>query len=122
MTECPKWPTSAPTAKEMMAYSVAQGCGRAAISLRLVSGDQHRRDVNASEMIAEHDRYVLLRELHRLDPYRADLAAGLIWQAADAGDSYGEWLYEWCGAEGLDAEAICTEWSDHLDAFNEDDQ
>jgi len=55
-----------------------------------------------------HDLYLALGALRRIDPQAADEVADRIILAALAGDSYGEWLWQWAGECGLDADGICA--------------
>jgi hypothetical protein len=47
-----------------------------------------------------------LRVLREVDPGRADAFARDHWDMCDAGDSFGEWLWEWLVAEGVDPAQI----------------
>lgn len=66
----------------------------------------HRWYLNCEQMQGAHDRIVLLGTLLELDQEVADQVARQIWLAADAGDSYGEHLYDAAFRYGLDADGI----------------
>lgn len=48
----------------------------------------------------------LLREFAAVDKDRADAAAKELWSAWDAGDSLGEFLWEWLEDYGIDPQAV----------------
>lgn len=113
MTDVYKWPTRTPTADEMIRYTLSAGLSASAVAV-----DVHRTFTDAAadlayqilvsqRIICAHDTYLLLTALAEVAPERADELAAQMWHAAEAGDSYGEWLYQWAVEAGLDAEAIC---------------
>lgn len=105
----PRWPTNPPTCAEMMTYCAGRAQRAYVLRERYIGTDPDLHMALIMEMIADHDRYLLLDALNARDPRRADELARAMWMAADAGDSYGEWIYDWCKAEGLDPEAIRAE-------------
>jgi hypothetical protein len=56
---------------------------------------------NTSAMIGEFGAVSLLRTLGGLDQAAADAAARDLWEACEAGDSFGEWLAEWGREYGI---------------------
>lgn len=90
----------------MMRYCLGEAQHFYAMRERYISTDPGRHMACIVTMIAAHDRYVLLRALHGLSVEVADQAAHDIWLAAEAGDSYGEWVWQWCEEEGLDPGTI----------------
>lgn len=110
----PEWPKSEPDAAEIIRYAVGRGLEVHAMAWGILDeqgpaeGAFLRKDYMALtvQMIHLHDIVMLLKALQRLDAAEADRVAGAIWCAADAGDSYGEWLWEWGAECGLDPDAI----------------
>ena len=109
------WPRSAPSADELIRYSICRGLWCYAASWRAIDdGAFDDRDSEAAsrysllthQMIHNHDTVVSLKAMQQVDPRLADDLAARLWTAADAGDSYGEWLWQWAEEAGLDAEAI----------------
>lgn len=101
------------TAETLMRYAVADGLVRFAQSLPLVrdatTAGLMRWSANAATMIGEHDRYLLLAALRDLDPVKADELAERMIVASEAGDSYGEWFWQWADEMGMDPERIDAE-------------
>jgi hypothetical protein len=109
--QVPKWPTKVPSAADLLTYYAGRGLwlGAAAWGFIPAKPGSHgftRYMAITIEMIDCHDKYLLLRTLADLDPMKADELAEQMWRAADAGDSYGELLWEWAEDRGLEAEAI----------------
>lgn len=112
--DLPKWPKTPPTADDMIRYCAALGLYQSAQAVDLVGVTRGqgalgaaRLRLNAEQVIANFDRIRLLRALTAVDPEMADAEASNMWLAAQAGDSYGEMLWEWADEAGLDADAIC---------------
>lgn len=61
------------------------------------------------EFTGAFNLHLALDKLRRVDPAAADETADLIVRAYEAGDSYGEWLYEWVQGYGIDAQRIVDE-------------
>ena len=97
-------------AAALMRFSVADGLVRSVRAFSLIADTSPlgfaRWGLNSSEMIAGHDRYLLLEAIRELDPAKADEIAERIIVAAEAGDSYGEWLWQWATELGLDADRL----------------
>ena len=117
-TICPEWPKQPPTAEEFIRYCAARGLWMSGRSWGLVdagcfdSDDELLRMKHLSaavQMIHHHDTVLLLQTLRDLDPQVADEMADRLWRAADAGDSYGEWLWQWTSEASLDADAVHAE-------------
>lgn len=112
-TTYPGWPASPPSAETLIAHMA--GYGQFCLGLM----DGHYQHADAADPLAisrylgaivrmqhAHDVILLLLRLADFDPLAADRAAAQVWGAADAGDCYGEWLWEWATRSGLDPEAI----------------
>lgn len=108
------------TAEALLRYLAADGTARAAVGVDLLPpplGEHGERDwraellyrVNVERLIHSHDVYLLLSELRAYDAAKADEMADRLITAAEAGDSYGEWLWEWCTRHGMDADRIAAE-------------
>lgn len=113
---CPGWPETEPTAAELLRYFAGAGLHAEAATWGLMEATRDDREARSRDhrlLISlfqhAHDLHVALTALAELDPAKADEVAGRIWLAAEGGDSYGEWLYEWAESAGLDAEAICEQ-------------
>lgn len=105
-----EWPKHAPTADELIRYAVGRamwlgGCASAYVDAGMFERDdetlRHWHLNAVTQMIHLHDIALLLREMKVMDGPRADRAAEWIWTAAEAGDSYGEWLWQWASESGL---------------------
>lgn len=110
----PWWnPDAERTAEATMRYEAVNGLVGSVRSHTLIRDTSQlgmaRLTLNSAAMIASHDRYLLLAKLRELDPAAADELADRIILAAEAGDSYGEWLWQWCTEMGVDAERVCAE-------------
>lgn len=108
------------TAENLLRYLAAFGCGNAAIGVDLVGptmddagnvdpAASDRYHVNVYGMLWAHDVHVALAALAEVDPAKADEVADRLILSSQAGDSHGEWLWQWCEEHGLDAEAIAAE-------------
>lgn len=113
--ERPEWPTSKPTAAELIHYAVEWGSWLNGLAWGYVeAGAFNEGEVEkllryskaSSQMQHMFDMALLLKALVEHAPAQANEAAGELWSAADAGDSYGEWLWEWARDEGLDGDAL----------------
>lgn len=94
-----------------MRYFAAEGLYRAARSIDLLPelpdlAGEYRYFQNVERVQHAHDLYLALDALRQIDPTKADEVADRIILAAVAGDSYGEWLWEWADEHGLDADDI----------------
>lgn len=114
-TTYPAWPTEPPTAAELIRYSAGRGYWLMGRTWGLMDWEHAEGSTPLSmaqhmawsvEMIHHHDTVLLLQLLAKHDQQAADDAAVRIWTAADAGDSYGEWLWQWAKEAGLDPDAI----------------
>lgn len=61
------------------------------------------------EFTGAFNLHLVLTRLRQLDPAAADETADLIVRAYEAGDSYGEWLYQWVEEHGIDAQRVIGE-------------
>lgn len=104
-----EWPKVEPTADELIRYAVGRamwlgGCASAYVDAGMFERDdetlRHWHLNAVTQMIHLHDITLLLREMKVMDGPRADRAAAWLWTAASAGDSYGEWLWQWAGEAG----------------------
>ena len=110
----PKWPTSVPSAPDLLTYYAGRGLWLTGAAWGYIGAEPGSHGFTrymglTIEMIDSHDKYLLLSALADLDPLRADALAERLWRAADAGDSYGEMLWEWAEDRLLDADAIRAE-------------
>lgn len=105
----PEWPTTEPDAATLMRYFV----GRGQFCLGLMTACE--RDVFAGKDSPLHHLYMsaISQMQHACDVVMlldaaedADQMASRIWLMAEAGDCYGEMLWEKATAAGLDPEAI----------------
>lgn len=113
-TARPSWPKSEPTAGEMIRWALGEANFHLGVTWGLIRWKPGEPGFNTYmhevvRMQLHHDVAALLRALREVDPTKADEMARFVWGAADAGDSYGEWLYQWMTEEGLDADAIHAE-------------
>jgi hypothetical protein len=100
-------------AETLLRHAAARGCALASIGVDMV-GDTTpegmlRHILNCVRTQSSFDTVVLLRALRELDPSKADEVAQELILAAEAGDSYGEWLWQWCDEMGMDADRLCDE-------------
>lgn len=103
----PQFPSSAPTADQWIEYAVTDGLFAEGLHSALMdagaSDPQHplfgRYHETLLRIIHDFDTVKSIRAVQALDPAAADALAADVWLAAWAGDSYGEWLWEW--GEGL---------------------
>lgn len=61
------------------------------------------------EFTGAFNLHLVLTRLRQVDPAAADEMADLIVRAYEAGDSYGEWLYQWVEDHGIDAQRVIDE-------------
>jgi hypothetical protein len=75
---------------------------------RMLDGaDDTERHEAVALVVSSYGFVYLLREFAAVDKDRADAAARDLWSAWDAGDSLGEWLWEWLKSDyGIDPEAV----------------
>lgn len=59
-----------------------------------------------AQMMSCHDLVLCLRALEAVDEAAANRVAEQLISAAEAGDSYGEWLWQWVDGLGLDPDAV----------------
>ncbi len=120
-----KWPGEANPegpwgAEEVMRWLAYEGLFCNARSYGLLPRDMTddlammRYRENVARFQYAHDLYLALDALREVDPAKADEVAHRTVLAAVAGDSYGEWLWEWADGCGLDADAICEASRDAL--------
>lgn len=106
------WPRTAAeaTADAMIRFHAAQGLYASTRSLRLVHDRTElgmtRWFLNFEQLAGAFDRVRALRVVKAAAAGVADDVARDWWLAADAGDSYGEMLYDWAKAAGLDVQSI----------------
>lgn len=110
------WPTAKPDAAAMIRYYSAEGVYSSARSWALIEAGAFkmeaesdpvlvlRHSVATHRLIHAHDVVFALRTVQASDPTAADALAARLWSAADAGDSYGEWLWQWAEEAGIDVE------------------
>jgi hypothetical protein len=70
------------------------------------SGDEQEkrvRELQLLALLADYGIVHLLRAFAAVDQQAADFAARQLWEAYEAGDSVGEWLYEWGREYGIPA-------------------
>lgn len=101
------WQGETPTMADVVRFWAGLGTAQASISVDLVHDPRWR--LNCETVQHAHDVVFLLAELAAVDLGRAERAAHRIWLAAEAGDSYGEWLWQWATEAGLDADRITDE-------------
>lgn len=112
ITDRPEWPKSEPGAVGLMRYAAAEGMwllgrSRGLSSIKPYDTDTARMHMTAIVMMQHwHDVHVALHALRDLDQAKADEVANFVWVAAEAGDSYGEWLWSWSTKAGDDPDAI----------------
>lgn len=115
MTTRPEWPSTKPTAADLIHYAVGWGNWLNGLAWGHIDGGAFEPDAGekllryskaSSQMQHMFDMALLLKALVEHAPGQADAVAAELWSAADAGDSYGEWLWEWARAEGLDGDAL----------------
>lgn len=116
--ERPDWPKNDPTADEMIRYAAAWACWLGGHAWGYIDAGAFDTDdptkvstflrysQASSRMIHMHDLVVLLKAIKEVDPAAADEAAAQVWLAADAGDSYGEWTWQWAKELGLDPDGL----------------
>lgn len=102
----PEWPKTEPTATDLLDYLAGRGTWCNAAMWPAMKVDRDLSDRLMHQVISAHDGYLLLDALNEIDADKANEVAALIWQAAEAGDSYGECLWEWAEKRGLDPDAI----------------
>lgn len=117
------------TAENLLRYWAAVGTATASVSIDLVPPrddegntdpeDEQRFLLNCWQTITAHDEHLLLSALREADPAKADEIADRLIVSAEAGDSYGEWLWQWATESGLDAQAIDDEARANLTAQRE---
>lgn len=112
-------------AEGMLRWLSAEGTARAAVgpdlagySLDVPGGVEAflRHSLNIAWTQHYFDLHLALSALRDLDPTKADEVAHQIVLAAVAGDSYGEWLWQWAKGHGLDADRIVAEAHEDLKA------
>ena len=123
-------PDVPPTAENLLRNAIATGQAASARMWerglpRFDEGETNRRRMERMavwfwgffEMVGAHDLCLALNALRQVDPKRADEVAAEIVDAYESGDSYSEWLWEWCEAFGLDAQKIDNEARDECRKF-----
>lgn len=60
-------------------------------------------------MTGDFNLHLTLSALNEADPDKAEEIARLILSAYQAGDSYGEWLWEWASSAGVDTQKVIDE-------------
>ena len=123
-------PNVPPTAENLLRHVVAAGHAASTRMWtqgvpRFEDGETNRRRMERMavwfwsffEMTGAHDLYLALGALRQVDPTKADEVAEQIVTGYEAGDSYGEWLWEWCERLGLDPQAIDAEERERLAKF-----
>jgi hypothetical protein len=99
-------------ADAVLRWLASDGLSTSAVGVDLAGfdiGDMEARNryfLNLHRMFHAHDTFIALSALREVDPAKADEVADQIVGAAVAGDSYGEWLWQWAVGVGLDAQAI----------------
>ena len=74
---------------------------------RMYDADANERNDAVATVVNMYGFVYLLREFAEVDKDRADAAARDLWSAWDAGDSLGEWLWEWLSSDyGIDPAAV----------------
>lgn len=117
---CPPWPKQQPDARTLRRFWLGRALHAYGATQALIDGGLFEsQDYNGRAwvryrgetlaMIHLHDSAVMMAALIEQDEALADRVAERCWTAAVAGDSYGEWLWEWGEASGLDPDAIQAE-------------
>ena len=102
------------TAEDVLRWLASDGVAATAVSVDLLPPFDDRGDevalgtymLNVYRVMHTYDLHLALATLAEVDRAKADEVATGIVMAALAGDSYGEWLWEWATGHGLDAQAI----------------
>lgn len=68
------------------------------------TNDQQRQSMG--QLVNLYGVVSTLRAFHEAAPDAADKAAADLWTAWDAGDSLGEWLWEWLSGWGIDPDRV----------------
>jgi hypothetical protein len=96
--------------EDVTADSIARNfavLGHANHRRRFEAEDSNDRKDAVSNVVNMYGFVYLLREFAAVDKDRADAAVRDLWSAWDAGDSLGEWLWEWLKNDyGIDPEAV----------------
>lgn len=110
------WPTTAPDAQTLRRYWLSQAQWSLGVLAACEDAGMFKTDppsalwdrwkVALGQMQHGHDVALALGVLLDVDEERANDLAARIWRAADAGDAYGEWIWEWGEAEGLHMQAL----------------
>lgn len=111
------------TAEVLLRFAAVRGLQQSAMAWEL--GDASFKDdadeltrsrymANVHMMIASFNEYLLLDALRQVDPVKADETANWIVLAAEGGDAFGEWLWEWTNKLGIDADRVLAEAKDHI--------
>lgn len=117
MTARPEWPKTEPNADTMLTWLAGEYLHRYVQSFEYHG--IHWKDHDPSWMltlnlmtlgvVSLHDTYCSLKRLREISPISANATAAMMWLAAEAGDSYGEWAWQWAIEEGLDPDVIADE-------------
>lgn len=117
------WPFDVPpvTLDSTLRYVLAHGVVEASMSIDLLppfGADRSTSEYAAAQQVYLTNFYsfsgafnlvLALKALAELSPAKAEEVAQHVMVAYAAGDSYGEWLWQWATEQGLDPEKLVAE-------------